>query len=172
MPDETDVLQGPRRSLLKELVARPPVAGVLEADDTACLAFGYLRGMHERALGLELRLRNGNREWLPYGLLASCRFDPSVGLLLKFTGDVVTLVLVRGSNLDLPVHEGAVDLIERGLGRHRVTFIREMGEDELRKTGEKEPTIDSIEVAEFETREEMQAWLARTAPEFVRPAGA
>ena len=63
---------------------------------------------------LEVRFRNGNRDFYPYGLLGPCRYNPSVGLLLRFTGDVVTLVLIRGSNLDALVHQGAVSLRGRG----------------------------------------------------------
>ena len=46
-------------------------------------------------------------------------------------------------------------LMDRGLQRHRITFVREMDEDELRKAEENEPTIDSIEMAECETQEEV-----------------
>jgi hypothetical protein len=45
-----------------------------------------------------------------------------------------------------------------------ITFVWEMDEDELRKAGEKEAIIDSIEMAECETQEEVQTWLQKTAP--------
>lgn len=164
-----------RSGLLSARPTSPSVEEILRSSakdrdegEQSCLAFGYLRGMHERALNLEFRFRNGNREWFSYALLATCRFNPSVGVLLKFTGDVVTLVLVRGSNLDLPVHSGAVDLIERGLERHRVLWVREMDQNELRMAGEREPTVDRIDVAEFESQEDLNAWLAKTAPAFAR----
>ncbi|MBX9581875.1 MAG: hypothetical protein K2X87_16345 [Gemmataceae bacterium] len=96
------------------------------------------------------------------------RFNPSVGLLLKFTGDVVTLVLVRGSNLDAPVGGGEVNLTDRGLARHRVVWVREMDEAELRRTGDGGPTVDAIEIAEFESQADLQAWLGKTAPAFLR----
>jgi hypothetical protein len=148
---------------------RPPaVAATSDTDEIACTAFGYLRGLNDRSLSLEFRFRTGNREWYPYGLLAGCRFDPSAGLLLKFTGDLVTLVLIRGSNLDVPVGQGSVDLIERGLERHRVVWIKEMNKDELRIGGDREPTVDRIEVAEFESQEDLRKWLQKTAPVFVR----
>lgn len=169
MSGRDDSLTASRHALLHELGReRSRVAHAEDAGEGACHCFGYLRGLHERGIGLEVRFRTGNREWFPYSHLASCRFDPSVGLLLKFTGDVVTLVLVHGSNLDLPVNEGAVDLIERGLERHRVLWLRELEEHELRTSGEKEPTIDRIEVAEFETREEEGFWLKANAPAFCR----
>jgi hypothetical protein len=140
-----------------------------DSDEDSCPAFGFLRGQHEKAVLVEFRLRNGNSEWLAYSCLVSFRHNPSAGLLLRFTGDVVTLVLVSGSNLDVPVGEGTVNLTDRGLQRHRVTFVREMDEEELRKTGDSGPTIDAIDIAEFETVQDMRDWLKRRAPAFLRP---
>jgi hypothetical protein len=57
--------------------------------------------------------------------------------------------------------------MDRGLQRHRITFVRKMDEDELRKTEEKEPIIDGIEMAECETQKEVQAWLKETPPAFL-----
>jgi hypothetical protein len=147
-----------------------PEAGA-DSDEDTCPAFGFLRGQHERAVALEFRLRNGNSEWFAYSCLVSFRHNPSVGLLLRFTGDVLTLVLVSGSNLDAAVGEGTVNLTDRGLQRHRVTFIREMDEDELKKAGEAAPTIDGIDIAEFESVQEMREWLKEKAPAFLRQPG-
>jgi hypothetical protein len=138
-----------------------------DSEEGTCPAFGYLRGLAARALAIEFRFRTGDSEWFSYNLLASWRHNPSVGLLLKFTGDVVTLVLIRGSNLDALVND-AVNLTDRGLQRHRILWVREMDEDELRRVGEGGPTIDRIEVAEFESGEELQDWLKKKAPAFVR----
>jgi hypothetical protein len=85
----------------------------------------------------------------------------------KFTGDVVTLVLICGSNLDALVNQ-SVNLTDRGLQRHRILWVREMEEGELRQVGAAGPTIDRIEVAEFESQEELRDWLKKTAPAFVR----
>lgn len=153
---------------LGEHVAQEVQAG---SDEETCAAFGFLRGQHERGVTLEFRLRNGNSEWFAYSCLVSFRHDPSVGLLLRFTGDVLTLVLVSGSNLDAPVGEGTVNLTDRGLQRHRITFVREMDEEELRKAGEGEPTIDDIEIGEFETTQDMREWLKERAPAFLRSTG-
>ena len=136
-------------------------------EESRCAAFGFLRGVRDRALALELRFQNGNTEFFPYSWLGPWQYNPSAGLLLKFTGDVVSLVLIRGSNLDATVNQGAVSL-PHGFQRHRITFVREMDEAETRKIGEAGPTIDGIEVADFESQEELQAWLSKTAPLFVR----
>jgi hypothetical protein len=169
------------RNQMSEILDRPsrlggladrPLAGerekVLETDEETTAAFGYLRGLHDRGLAVEFRFRDGNRVWFPYSWLGPIQFNPSVGLLLRFTGDLVTLVLIRGSNLDAPIRQNAVNLTDRGLQRQRITFIREMEEEELRKTGESGPTIDRIDMASFETQEDLQAWLKKIAPAFLR----
>ena len=145
---------------------KPPQEDV--SEESSCTAFGYLRGLRERALAVEFRTRDGNREWFPYSWLGPVRHDPSVGLLLRFTGDLVTLVLIRGSNLDVLVSPGMVNLTDRGFQRQRILWAREMDEQELRKVGEGGPTIDTIEIAEFESQEELRGWLQKAAPAFVR----
>jgi hypothetical protein len=149
----------------------PPPAEKDDAEEESCPAFGYLRGLRERALAVEFRFRTGNSEWYSYSLLASWRHNPSVGLLLKFTGDLVTLVLIRGSNLDALVNQGLVNLTDRGFQRHRVLWVREMEEEELRRAGRGEPTIDGIEIVEFESGEDVQTWLRKHAPAFLREPG-
>lgn len=139
-----------------------------EPDEETCPAFGYLRNAGDRALAIGFRFRDGNSDFFPYSWLGPWRYNPSVGLLLKFTGDVVTLVLIRGSNLGAAVNQGAANLTDHGLQRHRVTWVREMDDAELKRVGDAGPTIDRIEVAEFETVEEQHKWLAKTAPAFMR----
>ncbi len=172
MPAETNVLESHRPSRLASLAARPiaPPAGEKKEEDAgeeSCPGFGFLRGPHERAPMIEFRFTDGNTEAFPYCWLGPVRFNPSSGLLLRFTGDVVTLVLIHGSNLDAPVNAGAVSLTG-DVQRHRVTFVREMEKEETRRIGEGGPTIDRIEVAEFETHEALVAWVKENAPVFAR----
>lgn len=133
-----------------------------------CAAFGYLRGIRERADAVEFRFRDGNSVWFPYNWLGTWHFNPSEGLLLKFTGDLVYLVLIRGSNLDRPLGDANIDLARAGLQRHRVLWVREMSEEDIRQVGDDGPTIDSIEVAEFESHEALKEWLATRASGFVQ----
>jgi hypothetical protein len=130
-------------------------------------AFGYLRGIKDLPGSVELRFRSGNSLWFPYGWLGPWQYNPSDGLLLKFSGDLVYLVLIRGSNLDKPVSEGAINLTTGGLQRHRVVWVREMTETDIRQVGETGPTIDRIEVAEFESHQELREWLKKHAPAFL-----
>ncbi len=139
----------------------------VEEADAECRAFGYLRGIRDHSAAVEFRFRDGNSMWFPYSWLGTWRFNPSEGLLLKFSGDLVYLVLIRGSNLDRPLKKGAVTLIHAGFQRHRLVWVREMTQDEITQVGETEPTIDSIEVAEFESHAALKEWLSKKAPAFI-----
>lgn len=141
-----------------------------DREEESCAAFGFLRGLTARSLAVEFRLRSGNSEWFSYSCLVSWRHNPSVGLLLKFTtGDGVSLVLIQGSNLEAPVGQSQVNLTDYGLQRHRILYMREMDEDELRKAHQRgEPTIDGIDIAEFETTQEQREWLKARAAAFLR----
>lgn len=157
------------------LKANPHLAGKLagggpnppDGGEGACPAFGYLRGLHERASAIEFRLKDGNSVWFPYNWLGAWKFDPSVGLLLKFSGDLVYLVLIRGSNLDRPAGESGIDLIRAGLQRHRIIWVREMGEEEVRQAEDHGPTIDSIDIKEFDSQNDLRDWLTQNAPAFL-----
>ncbi len=136
--------------------------------DGAADNWSYLRGLRDQSAAVELRFRDGNSMWFPYSWLGNWQYNPSHGLLLKFSGDLVYLVLIRGSNIDRPLNEGAINLTHAGLQRHRVLWVREMSADEIRQVGETGPTIDSIEVAEFEKHSDLKEWLGKHAPEFAR----
>ncbi len=138
-----------------------------EGAEASCKAFGYLRGIKDRAAAVEFRFRSGNSTWFPYGWMGTWQFNPSEGLLLKFSGDLVYLVLIRGSNLAKPLSEGAINLTHAGLQRHRVTWIREMTKEEIRQVGETGPTIDSIDIAEFESHDALREWVGKHAPVFL-----
>lgn len=139
-----------------------------DGGEASCAAFGYLRGIRDSAAAVEFRFKDGNSTWFPYNWLGTWHFNPSEGLLLKFSGDLVYLVLIRGSNLDKPLSDGSIDLMHAGLQRHRVLWIREMTEEDIRQVAENGPTIDSIMVGEFESHEALREWLGANAPAFLR----
>jgi hypothetical protein len=137
-------------------------------DEGSCAAFGYLRGIRDSSTSVEFRFLSGNSMWFPYSWLGPWRYDPSEGLLLKFSGDVVYLVLIKGSNLDKPLTDSSINLTNAGLQRSRVLWIREMTGDEIERVGETGPTVDSIEIAEFDSHAALKEWLSQKAPAFVR----
>ena len=139
-----------------------------EGAEAACKAFGYLRGLRDAASSVEFRLRDGNSRWFCYAWLGTWEYNPSEGLLLKFSGDLVYVVLIRGSNLAKPLNEGAINLTHAGLQRHRALWVREMSKEEIRQVGETGPTIDSIEIAAFESHDALKEWVKEKAPAFVR----
>lgn len=139
-----------------------------EGGEAECAAFGYLRGIRDQASCLEIRFKAGNSTFFPYSQMGTWKYNPSEGLLLKFSGDVVYLVLIRGSSLAKPLKEGSINLIQAGLQRHRVLWVKEMTEEEIRQVGESGPTIDSIEVAEFESQDAIKEWVSKKAPGFER----
>ena len=63
---------------------------------------------------------------------------------------------------------GAINLTTGGLQRHRIVWIREMAEADIKQVANTGPTIDSIEVAEFESQAALKEWLSEHAPAFVR----
>jgi hypothetical protein len=160
------------------LQQNPPPAGIaaylkskepeVEGTEASCKAFGYLRGIRDSATSVEFRFKDGNSTWFPYGWMGTWQYNPSEGLLLKFSGDLVYLVLIRGSNLAKPLSDSAINLTHAGLQRHRVLWIREMTKEEIRQVGETGPTIDSIEIADFESHDALKEWLNKKAPAFVR----
>lgn len=141
-----------------------------DADEEECGCFGYLRGIRDTALSLEFRFANGNRQAFPYSWLGPVTYNPSAGLLLKFVGDLVYLVLLEGSNLNALV-SGSVSLYDRGIQRHRITWVREMTRQQTESAEEGQPAIDRIEIVDFESQEELRQWLEVTVPAFLRPPG-
>ena len=101
---------------------RPGALNELAADEEHCRGFGYLRGIGDQARSLEFRFANGNRKAFPYSWLGPAEYNPSAGILLKFVGDQIYMVLIEGSNLNMLMNN-AISLYERGILRHRVTWV-------------------------------------------------
>ncbi len=137
-----------------------------DGGEGACAGFGFLRGTRDQSASIEFRFLSGNSTWFSYHSLGAWWYNPSEGLLLKFSSDLVYVVLVRGSNLATPLGEGSIDLLH-GIQGHRVLWIREMSEEEIRKVGDTGPTIDSITIVEFESNTELKEWLGKTAAAFL-----
>lgn len=170
-------MQGDKSSFQERLQRNPHLAGHTgqfagkddggDGGEGACPAFGYLRGIRDQSASIEFRFLSGNSAWFSYGSLGAWWYNPSEGLLLKFSSDLVYLVLIRGSNLDKPLGEGNIDLLHAGLQRHRVLWIREMSVEDKATVGESGPTIDSINIVEFESNAELKEWLGKEAGGFL-----
>lgn len=140
--------------------------GTDEASEASGAAFGCVRSPQEQAAAIEFRFRGGNSIWLSYHWLGSWHYNPSEGLLLKFSGDLMYLVMIRGSNLDRPIKGGTATLAA-ALQQHRVFWVREMADEDAQAVGDAGPTIGSIQVVEFESNKELKEWLRQHVPAFV-----
>lgn len=83
-------------------------------------SFGYLRGIRDRAIMLELRFRTGDVEAFPYTALSRVSFSRSDGITLHFGG---TTVRITGQHLDAEVRPN-VRLLSAIL-RQRVMWVGE-----------------------------------------------
>lgn len=118
------------RTILQKYVARngDPAGGVVPQADTEAAddlgAFGWLRGIRDRAVSLELRKSDGNILAVSYGYIEKAEFDPSEGITLSVSGQKLR---IKGRNLNVEVRP-TVRLFE-GITRHRVPWVQESGEE-------------------------------------------
>lgn len=140
--------------------AEPAGADGPGADEESCPAFGYARGIRDRAWSIEFRFATGDSRAFPYSWLGPVVYNPSAGLLLKFVGDLVYLVLIEGSNLNAPIG-GAVSLYDRGILRQRVSWVREMTPQQGREARPGDVVVDRIRTVTHRADEEPKGtpWL-------------
>lgn len=106
-------------------------------------AFGFLRGVRERALMLELRHRDGTLNAIGYSWLDRVAFDPSDGLMLCFGRRIVT---VTGMNLNAEIRPH-VSLFD-GIVRHRIPWLAEADRAASLDAKPGMPVIESIKIEE------------------------
>ncbi len=127
-------------------------------DEACCASFGYLRGVRERALELEFRRNDpGDSFTFPYTWLGPTRHHPSTGIQLLFVGPDLFLVTLRGRNLNR-TGEGGVSLYERGLLRHRITWVRDVPREESKGLDPAEAVIERIEIATISPEQAAKAF--------------
>jgi hypothetical protein len=124
----------PARTLL------PPRDGEEETPDDLG-AFGFLRGVRDRAVMLELRRKDGSVVALAYAWLERADFDPSHGITLKFGADKVK---ITGRNLNSPARPN-IRLFE-GITRHRIPWIQEADRPAAMGAGREAVVIEAIEM--------------------------
>lgn len=126
------------RSILQRYVTRDDQTGIsAEPEGTEDLgAFGWLRGIRDRAIMLELRKKDGNILAVGYGYLDHAEFDPSEGITLSVAGRKIQL---SGRNLNAEMRP-AVRLFE-GITRHRVPWIREAERYDLLEGSDQHATL-------------------------------
>jgi hypothetical protein len=103
-------------------------------------SFGWLRGIRDRAVMLELRKKDGNIMAVGYGWLERAEFDPSEEITLWIAGRKIS---IQGRNLNAEIRP-MVRLFE-GIVRHRVPWIRESDQAESMEAAEKATVVEGIE---------------------------
>ncbi len=104
-------------------------------------SFGWLRGVRERAIMLEFRLKDGRITAFSYAWLERASFDPSKGITLRFAGTEVHII---GRNLDSEPRP-TVQLFS-GIVRHRVPWIAESSAAALMAADRNQLAIESIKL--------------------------
>lgn len=102
-------------------------------------AFGWLRGIRDRAVMLELRKKDGDILAVGYGYLDHAEFSPSAGVTLSVAGRKIH---VRGRNLNTEVRP-MVRLFE-GITRHRVPWIQEADRGWSLESGNADTVVEAI----------------------------
>jgi hypothetical protein len=102
-----------------EKVVAPEVTDETEAADDLG-AFGWLRGVRDRAIMLELRKKDGNIVAIGYSWLERVEFDRSEGITLYVMGQKIG---IKGRNLNGEVRPNV--RLFQGIVRHKVPWIQE-----------------------------------------------
>src|SRR5579862_2625798 len=113
-------------------------AGDDATDDLG--SFGWLRGVRDRALMLELRKKDGTIAALPYAYIERADFDPSQGITLHVMGKHVR---IKGRNLNGETRPQV--RLFNGITRHRVPWVRQASGNSASSAGESDAVIESIE---------------------------
>ena len=115
----------------------------LEHEETEnCGAFGWLRGIRDRSLMLEIRQKDGGITAFSYAWLDQVHYNPSEGITLRFSGKSVK---ITGSNLNTEVRPN-IRLLD-GIIRQRVPWIAETSGAIVSTNPLQGPQIDEIQIS-------------------------
>ena len=106
-----------------------------ETDDLGC--FGWLRGVRDRAIMLELRKNDGHVLAVGYAWIERIELVPEQGITLHLPGRKVQ---IKGSGLN----NGESARLFDGLIRHRVPWVRESEHAERLRDAASAVTVESI----------------------------
>jgi hypothetical protein len=109
------------------------------ADDLG--AFGWLRGVQDRALMLEIRHKDGRITAKGYSWLQSAEFNPSEGITLNFSGEMIR---ISGRNLNAEARPNV--RLFAGILRHRVPWIQEADEPDVIEAPKDAVVIEAVKM--------------------------
>ena len=116
----------------------PDPADGEEAENLGC--FGWLRGVRDRSVMLELRKKDGHVLAIAYSWLERVEFQPEEGITLHLPGRKVR---IKGSGLNKEARR-PIRLFD-GIIRHRVPWIREADRSESLKAASDSVVVESIQ---------------------------
>jgi len=133
------------KAMADELDFVTKLGGAAVANDDTPIddygAFGWLRGVRERALMLEIKHKDGRISAYGYSWLESAEFDPSEGITLNFSGSSIKLI---GQNLDGEIRPHV--RLFAGILRHRVPWIQEADGEAVIQAGKDAVVIEEVKV--------------------------
>jgi hypothetical protein len=113
-----------------------------DEDDTIDVpGFGWLRGIRDTAIMLELRHRDGHISAFSYNMLDQADFDPSEGITLHFGKLSVRII---GRNLNAEARPN-LRLFE-GITRRRVSWIQEADEPTILDSPKDAVVVEQVKV--------------------------
>jgi hypothetical protein len=104
-------------------------------------AFGFLRGVRDRAIMLELRHKDGSIDAFGYAWLSKSTFDPSEGITLHFGASTIK---ITGRKLNAEVRPNV--RLFAAILRHRVPWICEADGAAIIQASKDTVLIERIEV--------------------------
>lgn len=113
-----------------------------EVDVEDFEAFGWLRGVKDRAIMLQLRKRTGAILALPYAWIEAVEFDPSVGIIISSASHRVE---IRGQCLNAEGHARASLL--GGITSQRVLWISECDRGPINVSALDRPHVNEVAIA-------------------------
>ncbi len=112
-----------------------------EHDTIENWGVGWLRGMRETAIMLELRHRDGRMSAFNYVTLDRAEFDPSEGITLHFGGKTVK---ITGRNLNAEARPNV--RLFNGLLRRRIPWIQVADEPTALGAAKGATVIEDVEI--------------------------
>ena len=128
-------------SILTKYTRKSDDSGEATEADEDLGSFGWLRGMRERSVMLELRHKDGNITAIGYAYIEKMEFDPSAGITLHALGKEIK---IQGRNLNTEVPPNV--RLFQGLTKHRVPWIQAADEPARQDTSPVSTIIERIEV--------------------------
>jgi hypothetical protein len=129
-------------NVLEKFVSRktetPAPADLEEVDNLG--AFGWLRGIRDRAEMLELRHRDGTVSAHGYAWLRKAHFDPSGEIVLDFSGETVR---IAGRNLNSELSPGK--RLFEGILRWKVPWLAEATTEVAMMAAKGDVVIEQLE---------------------------